>query len=60
MERRLTLERAPGTVSRRSRRPRPGRAAFQPIGISCRICERLNWGQRAVPHPTCAPSCHTR
>ena len=26
-----------------------GRAAFQPIGISCRICERLNCGQRAVP-----------
>ncbi|PBC07817.1 hypothetical protein CK230_24215 [Mesorhizobium sp. WSM3859] len=19
------------------------------MGISCRICERLNWGQRAVP-----------
>ncbi|RWI48948.1 MAG: XRE family transcriptional regulator [Mesorhizobium sp.] len=25
------------------------RAAFQPIGISCRICERLSCGQRAVP-----------
>ncbi len=25
------------------------RAAFQPIGISCRICERINCGQRAVP-----------
>jgi predicted transcriptional regulator/DNA-binding XRE family transcriptional regulator len=25
------------------------RAAFQPIGISCRICERVNCGQRAVP-----------
>ncbi|MRX37401.1 DUF2083 domain-containing protein (plasmid) [Aminobacter sp. MDW-2] len=25
------------------------RAGFQPIGISCRICERVNCGQRAVP-----------
>lgn len=25
------------------------RAAFQPIGISCRICERVNCTQRAVP-----------
>ena len=26
-----------------------GRAAFDPIGISCRICERRNCAQRAVP-----------
>lgn len=26
-----------------------GRTAFQPIGISCRICERTSCGQRAVP-----------
>ncbi|TPK87046.1 ImmA/IrrE family metallo-endopeptidase [Mesorhizobium sp. B2-4-13] len=26
-----------------------GRNAFQPIGISCRICERTNCDQRAVP-----------
>ncbi len=26
-----------------------GRSAFQPIGISCRICERTNCSQRAVP-----------
>jgi predicted transcriptional regulator/transcriptional regulator with XRE-family HTH domain len=26
-----------------------GRAAFQPIGISCRICERANCSQRALP-----------
>ena len=25
------------------------RAAFDPIGISCRICERTNCAQRAVP-----------
>lgn len=25
------------------------RSAFQPIGTSCRICERINCGQRAVP-----------
>jgi XRE family transcriptional regulator, fatty acid utilization regulator len=25
------------------------RAAFQPIGISCRICERMDCSQRAVP-----------
>jgi predicted transcriptional regulator len=24
-------------------------AAYQPIGISCRICERANCHQRAVP-----------
>jgi predicted transcriptional regulator len=23
--------------------------AFEPIGISCRICERQKWHQRAVP-----------
>ena len=27
----------------------PGRAVFDPIGISCRICERRNCVQRAVP-----------
>ncbi|NMA96579.1 MAG: DUF2083 domain-containing protein, partial [Phyllobacteriaceae bacterium] len=27
----------------------PARAPFDPIGISCRICERRNCPQRAVP-----------
>ncbi len=26
-----------------------GRAVFQPTGVSCRICKRPNYGQRAVP-----------